>query len=65
MDIRVTSVLLVLLAVVEATPERYYHVQKVAKHAYPTKTQSKSFYVLVKREAGQLFTMLNEYISFI
>lgn len=37
MDLRVTSVLLVLLALAEATSDRYYHVPKVNKSPYPVK----------------------------
>uniref|UniRef100_A0AAV2K678 Uncharacterized protein n=1 Tax=Knipowitschia caucasica TaxID=637954 RepID=A0AAV2K678_KNICA len=40
MDLRVASFLLVLLAVAEATPDRYYHVPKVAKAAYPVKSHA-------------------------
>ncbi|KAG7264898.1 hypothetical protein CRUP_032589 [Coryphaenoides rupestris] len=36
MDLRVTSVLFVLLALVGATPDRYHHVPKVSK-SYPVK----------------------------
>ncbi|KAF7646880.1 hypothetical protein LDENG_00181020 [Lucifuga dentata] len=39
MDLRVTSVLLVLLALAEGTPDRYYHVPKVSKSPYPVKSQ--------------------------
>ncbi len=37
MDLRVTSILLLLVVLAEATPERYYHVKK---QAYSTKSQS-------------------------
>lgn len=42
MDLRVTSLLLALLALAEATPERYYHVPKVSKNPYPIKSQGES-----------------------
>ena len=42
MDLRVTSVLLVLLALAEATPDRYYHVPKVSKAPYPVKSHGES-----------------------
>lgn len=43
MDLRVTSLLLVLLALAEATPERYYHhVPKVSKSPYPAKSHGES-----------------------
>ncbi|KAG7244190.1 hypothetical protein INR49_004263, partial [Caranx melampygus] len=38
MDLRVTSLVLVLLALAEATPDRYYHVPKVTKAHYPVKS---------------------------
>ncbi len=37
MDLRVTSILLLLVVLAEATPDRYYHVKK---QAYPTKSHS-------------------------
>lgn len=43
MDLRVASVLLVLLALAEATPERYYRVPKVAKNPYPVKSHGECF----------------------
>jgi len=37
MDLRVTSIVLLLVVLAEATPDRYYHVKK---QSYPTKSQS-------------------------
>lgn len=42
MDLRVTSVLLVLLALAEATREKYYHVPKMTKSAQPVKGQGET-----------------------
>lgn len=41
MDLRVTSLLLVLLALAEGTPERYY-APKVTKVPYPVKSHGES-----------------------
>lgn len=46
MDLRVTSVLLVLLALAEATPDRYYH--KVSKTPYPVKSHGKTCHFFVR-----------------
>lgn len=45
MDLRVTNLLLVLLALAEATPERYYHVPKVSKTPYPVKSHGEFYCV--------------------
>ncbi|XDV42354.1 hypothetical protein PO909_011032, partial [Leuciscus waleckii] len=37
MDLRVTSILLLLVVLAEATPDRYYHVKK---QPYPTKSHT-------------------------
>lgn len=62
MDLRVASVLLVLLALAEATPDRYYRVPKVAKTPYPVKSHGESHeYFLTRVVHVRRFDYNNSY----
>lgn len=67
MDLRVTSLLLVLLALAEATSDRYYHVPKVSKSPYPVKSHGESLsYCLckIKWDKSCILMFLSYHCSF-